>query len=107
MIKLVWTWEERQCGRTINLSFLLLLNACSWDPEATEVVVARRGGAGRGRGGCCRCSSFPPVAAPAEADPWSVAEVGGEGAVRRRTLDEIRTRLDEILHTQNARWELD
>ena len=60
-----------------------------------------------GGGGCCRCSSFPLVAAPVEADPWSVAEVGGEGAVRCRMLDEIRTRLDEILHTQNARWELD
>ena len=30
-----------------------------------------------------------------------------EGVVRRWRLDEIRTRLDEILHTQNARWELD
>ena len=30
-----------------------------------------------------------------------------EGVVRRWRLDEIRTRLDEILHRQNAWWELD
>ena len=45
MIKLVWTWEERQCGRTINCMQLGIHDdkggrRAAWRSRRAEVVVA-------------------------------------------------------------------